>query len=37
MKKELFLSRYNFSDADLKEAKIEWDELELIIKEYRPL
>ena len=34
MSKEEFLLQYNISDADLEEAKIEWQELELIVKEY---
>lgn len=34
MSKEEFLLQYNISDADLKEAKIDWKELELIVKEY---
>lgn len=34
MQKEEFLSQYNISNADLEDAKIEWDELELIVKEY---
>ena len=34
MQKEMFLSQHNISDSDLEEAKIGWDELELIVKEY---
>ena len=35
MQKEKFLSQYNISNEDLEEAKIGWDELELIVKEYK--
>ena len=34
MQKEEFLLQYNISIADLEEAKIGWNELELIVKEY---
>lgn len=37
MRKEEFLSQYNISIEDLEEAKIEWDELKLIIKEYEKI
>lgn len=37
MQKEEFLSQYNISSADLEDAKIEWDELELIVKEYEKI
>lgn len=32
MQREEFLSQYNISNADLEDAKIGWDELELIVK-----
>ena len=35
MQKDEFLTRYNISETDLKEANIEWDELQLIVKEYK--
>lgn len=34
MQKEEFLLKYNISENDLEEAKIGWDELELIVNEY---
>lgn len=37
MKKEEFLAQYSLSDADLAEANLGWDELELIIKEYEQI
>ena len=37
MQKEEFLIKYNISDSDLKEAKIDWEELELIVEEYEKL
>ena len=37
MQKEEFLSQYNISNADLEEAKIEWYEIELIIREYEKI
>ena len=37
MQKELFLSTYNLKEADLEGANIEWEELELIAKEYEAL
>ena len=33
MQKEVFLSKYNISEADFEEAKIGWEELDLIVKE----
>ena len=37
MQKEKFLSHYNILVADLEEAKIGLDELELIIEEYKKI
>ncbi len=37
MQKELFLSQYNIKETDLKKAKIEWEELELIAKGYKAI
>ena len=37
MIKEEFLSQYNISEVDLEEAKISWEELELIISEYEKI
>lgn len=37
MQKEEFLLRYNISNSDLEEANIEWEELELIVKEYEKI
>ena len=37
MQKEEFLLQHNITDSDLKEAKIGWEELELIVKEYEKL
>lgn len=34
MQKDEFLTRYNISETDLEDANIEWDELQLIVKEY---
>jgi ppGpp synthetase/RelA/SpoT-type nucleotidyltranferase len=35
MNKQEFFEKYNFTEADLTEANITWDELELIAEEYR--
>lgn len=37
MTKEAFLSQYSISELDLEEAKIGWEELSLIIKEYEKI
>jgi len=37
MQKEVFLSKYNVSEADFEEAKIGWEELDLIVKEYEKI
>ena len=37
MTKEVFLSLYSISELDLEEAKIDWKELSLIIKEYEKI
>ena len=37
MQKEDFLLQYNISNVNLEEAKIGWDELELIVKEYEKI
>lgn len=37
MQKDIFLSRYNISEVDLEKANIEWNELELIVKEYEKI
>ena len=35
MNKQEFLEKYNFTEKDLSEANITWEELELIAEEYR--
>ncbi len=37
MQKDLFLSTYNLKEADLEDANIGWEELELIAKEYEAI
>ena len=35
MNKQEFLTKYNFTESDLSEANITWEELELIAEEYQ--